>query len=77
MYQKYKIILYDINQRTFVGSSKIDQGLQVYFVHYNGYVFGTSYPKLIVIRERECLINNRNTQRSILDEDQDDEQVKE
>ena len=24
VYQKYKIILYDINQRTFVGSSKID-----------------------------------------------------
>ena len=50
-YSSYKVSLYDINQRKFIIEDT--NGKDIYMVHYNGFVFGTNYPKLIVIREKE------------------------
>jgi len=50
-YGKYKVQFYDINQRKFIVQN--DGGRDVYIVHYNGFVFGANYPKMIIIRERE------------------------
>jgi hypothetical protein len=60
--------LYDINQRKFIetapegslpvlseNSCEVDRNKkrEVYLVHYNGFVFGANYAKMIIIRERE------------------------
>ena len=51
-YSKYKISLYDINQRRFIiGNERAAK--ECYLVHYNGLVFGANFAKMIIIRERE------------------------
>lgn len=50
-YSQFKLQFYDINQRKFIIQK--DQGRDVYIVHYNGFIFGANYPKMIIIRERE------------------------
>ena len=50
-YSQYKLWFYDINQRKFIIEHEL--GKDIYVVHYNGFVFGANYPKMIVIRERE------------------------
>lgn len=50
-YSQYKLWFYDINQRKFIVEHEL--GKDIYVVHYNGFVFGANYPKMIVIRERE------------------------
>eukprot|EP00347_Sterkiella_histriomuscorum_P001027 403373619 len=69
-YSKYKISLYDINIRRFV-SLQPAEGMEIYLVHYNGFVFGTNYAKLMVIRERESSVNHKKGKISIFDEDED------
>ena len=51
-YSKYKVSLYDINQRRFIISNE-RATKECYLVHYNGVVFGANFAKMIIIRERE------------------------
>jgi hypothetical protein len=51
-YAQFKLNLYDINQRKFIIESE-KAGRDLYIVHYNGFVFGANYAKMIIIRERE------------------------
>lgn len=51
-YSKYKVSLYDINQRKFIISNE-RATKECYLVHYNGVVFGANFAKMIIIRERE------------------------
>jgi hypothetical protein len=42
---------YCINQRKYIIENEI--GKDIYMVHYNGFVFGSNYLNMIIIRERE------------------------
>ena len=79
-YSKFKVCLYDINQRKFVvqvhptlldsqsahsdseddnkdkagDTNKTPLAKEIYLVHYNGFVFGANFSKIIIIREREA-----------------------
>lgn len=56
LYSKYKISLYDINQRKFIiENDKAPK--ECYLVHYNGLVFGANFAKMIIIREREVQLS--------------------
>jgi hypothetical protein len=46
--------LYDIHLRKYI---IYQEGVKnnIYLVHYNGFVFGTSYLKMLTIRERETI----------------------
>jgi len=48
--------LYDINQRKFVIENE-NPCKECYLVHYNGFVFGANFAKMIIIRERECKLS--------------------
>ena len=50
-YSQFKLWFYCINQRKFIIENKI--GKDIYMVHYNGFVFGANFSKMIVIRKRE------------------------
>lgn len=52
IYGQYKLWFYDINQREFIVENGL--GKDIYIVHYNGFLFGANYSKMIIIREREA-----------------------
>jgi len=80
-YSRFKVCLYDINQRKFVvqihptllesqddvsdqeeGRAQPSTPLskEIYLVHYNGFVFGANFSKIIIIREREAKKDNES-----------------
>lgn len=97
-YSKYKICLYDINQRKFIvqvhqtmldsddGKESDEQSQhddiegngycsgirEIYLVHYNGFVFGANFAKMIIIREREAKEEEKESESSS-DPSSDDE----
>lgn len=60
---------YDINQREFIVENGL--GKDIYIVHYNGFLFGANYPKMIIIREREV-----SAIRSENDSDKEEKDIK-
>jgi len=67
-YSKYKISLYDINQRKFIiENDKATK--ECYLVHYNGLVFGANFAKMIIIREREVQQSQQDEEDSDKSED--------
>jgi len=78
-YSRFKVSLYDINQRLFVIEPEpLSQASNdVYLVHYNGFVFGANYAKMIIIREREVEKNSHSSlSESSISECSSDDEVK-
>jgi hypothetical protein len=66
-YGKFKICLYDINQRRLLIDPAVasqETCKKVFLVHYNGYVFGTNHAKMFTIREREIGLHESSSSSS-------------
>ena len=62
--------LLDSSQSEEKGAAAVSK--EIYLVHYNGFVFGANFSKIIIIREREAK-KDQESSSSSSDSDSDDE----